>query len=156
VALHGNLAERNRVKHSALADPSTFDIVVTTYEMLVAEQNWLSHRFHFRYVVLDEAQRVKNEASLAGMAVRRMRKAGALLLTGTPLQNDLHELWALLNLLFPDVLATSEMFDTERVWGGPPAAAVQADNAKLVNAARGVLQPIMLRRTKADDPWLRA
>ena len=150
VALHGNLAERNRVKHSALADPSTFDIVVTTYEMLVAEQNWLSHRFHFRYVVLDEAQRVKNEASLAGMAVRRMRKAGALLLTGTPLQNDLHELWALLNLLFPDVLATSEMFDTEKVWGGPSTAAVQADNAKLVNAARGVLQPIMLRRTKAD------
>ena len=86
VAFHGNQQERNRVKHGALANPSGFDIVVTTYEMLVAEQPWLTHRFHFRYLVLDEAQRIKNESSLAGVAVRHMRKAGALLLTGTPLQ----------------------------------------------------------------------
>ena len=48
----------------------TFDVLVTTYEMLTAEQAMLAARFHFRYLVLDEAQRVKNDSSLAGAYTR--------------------------------------------------------------------------------------
>ena len=121
----------------------TFDVLVTTYEMLTAEQSMLANRFHFRYMVLDEAQRVKNDSSLVSQAVRRIRTTASLLLTGTPLQNNLHELRALVSVLFQDVLEAA----------GAEKMEVDADAAfgddSAVSAARALLQPLMLRRTKA-------
>ena len=57
----------------------------------------------WRYLVIDEGHVIKNDASLISQAVRRIHFAHALLLTGTPLQNNLHELWSLLNFLYPEV-----------------------------------------------------
>ena len=54
-------------------------------------------KFAWRYLVIDEAHRLKNEASTFSHTVRGFKTAFRLLLTGTPLQNNLHELWALLN-----------------------------------------------------------
>ena len=143
VAFHGPEAERNRLKAEVLLQ-GTFDVLVTTYEMLTAEQSMLAARFHFRYLVLDEAQRVKNDTSLVSQAVRRVRTTAALLLTGTPLQNNLHELRALVSVLFQDVLeaAGAEKMDADS------NAAFGDDTA--VAAARSLLQPLMLRRTKAN------
>ena len=142
VAFHGPEAERNRLKQEVLVS-GTFDVLVTTYEMLTAEQAMLAARFHFRYLVLDEAQRVKNDQSLVSHAVRRIRSASALLLTGTPLQNNLHELRALVSVLFQDIL---EAAGAERMDAEGDAAFGDAD---AVVAARSLLQPLMLRRTKA-------
>jgi SWI/SNF-related matrix-associated actin-dependent regulator of chromatin subfamily A member 5 len=143
VAFHGPEAERNRLKAEVLLQ-GTFDVLVTTYEMLTAEQSMLAARFHFRYLVLDEAQRVKNDTSLVSQAVRRVRTTAALLLTGTPLQNNLHELRALVSVLFQDVLeaAGAEKMDADS------NAAFGDDTA--VAAARSLLQPLMLERTKAN------
>ncbi len=143
VAFHGPEQERNRLKQEVLLQ-GTFDVLVTTYEMLTAEQSMLAARFHFRYLVLDEAQRVKNDTSLVSQAVRRVRTTAALLLTGTPLQNNLHELRALVSVLFQDVLeaAGAEKMDSDG------NAAFGDDSA--VAAARSLLQPLMLRRTKAN------
>jgi len=55
--------------------------------------------------MIDEAHRIKNEKSSLSKAVREMQTQSRLLITGTPLQNDLHELWALLNFLIPDVFS---------------------------------------------------
>jgi len=52
---------------------------------------------YWRYVAIDEAHRIKNEESLLSMVARQLQTNGRLLITGTPLQNNLHELWALLN-----------------------------------------------------------
>ena len=108
------------------------------YEMLTAEQSMLANRFHFRYMVLDEAQRVKNDSSLVSQAVRRIRTTASLLLTGTPLQNSLHELRALVSVLFQDVLEAAGAGEME----------VDADAAfgddSAVAAARALLQPLML------------
>lgn len=60
-------------------------------------------------MVIDEAHRIKNEKSKLSEIVREFRTANRLLLTGTPLQNNLHELWALLNFLLPDVFNSSEV-----------------------------------------------
>jgi hypothetical protein len=99
-----------------------------------------------RYVVMDEAQRIKNERTLVGKAVRRLKTSGKLLLTGTPLQNTLRELWALLNFLFPDVLKEATGFEGDGSgptgWGAGPAS------EESVAAARELLEPLMLRRTK--------
>jgi hypothetical protein len=90
--------------------PGKYDVVLTTYEMVVSDASYFAHQY-YRYIVLDEAQRIKNDNSLIGQACRRLRGAGRLLITGTPLQNDLHELWCLLNFLFPECFEDSQMFD---------------------------------------------
>jgi hypothetical protein len=82
---HGPESERNFLKKQLLL-PDSFDVLITTYETLVAETGYFTNRFHFRVAVLDEAQRIKNETSLVGQAVRRVRAVTRLLLTGTPLQ----------------------------------------------------------------------
>ena len=112
-------AERERLKADILrkvADPfEPIDVVVTTYEMAKAPNMTalLAHRTYWRYIVLDEGHVIKNEASQISRALRGFNAEGTLLLTGTPLQNNLHELWALLNNLYPTVFppATAAAFD---------------------------------------------
>eukprot|EP00698_Gefionella_okellyi_P018344 TRINITY_DN5489_c0_g1_i1.p1 TRINITY_DN5489_c0_g1~~TRINITY_DN5489_c0_g1_i1.p1 ORF type:complete len:1058 (-),score=201.19 TRINITY_DN5489_c0_g1_i1:134-3307(-) len=147
VAFHGPQHERDRIKEECMGYDQ-FDICVSTYEMLLAEETFLHSRFHWRYVVLDEAQRIKNEKSLIGVSVRKLHAVNRLLLTGTPLQNNLHELWALLNFLYPDVLPESHVFDTAFQIQSSEKQAV--NNTQLLTAAHALLQPLMLRRLKRD------
>lgn len=67
-------------------------------------------------MVIDEAHRIKNEKSKLSEIVREFRTTNRLLLTGTPLQNNLHELWALLNFLLPEVFSSSEVSNFEHVF----------------------------------------
>lgn len=75
--------------------------------------------------------------------VRDFRTTNRLLLTGTPLQNNLHELWALLNFLLPDVFNSSEDFDS---WFNQ----TNLEDSKLVERLHAVLRPFLLRRLKSD------
>eukprot|EP00798_Chlamydomonas_sp_ICE-L_P018352 gene18352-24817_t len=68
-------------------------------------------KFHWRYIIIDEAHRIKNENSLLSKTVRLYKTNYRLLITGTPLQNNLHELWALLNFLLPEVFHSAEKFE---------------------------------------------
>lgn len=68
-------------------------------------------KFSWKYLVMDEAHRLKNEASPFSTTVRSSDTAHLLLLTGTPLQSNIHELWALQNFLLPDIFSSSEQFD---------------------------------------------
>jgi hypothetical protein len=61
--------------------------------------------------VIDEAHRIKNENSILSQMVRLFDSQNRLLLTGTPLQNNLHELWALLNFLLPDIFGSDADFE---------------------------------------------
>ncbi|GFH05550.1 uncharacterized protein HaLaN_00030, partial [Haematococcus lacustris] len=97
---HGNQEERDRLKNTEL-QPGKFDVVVTSYEMVIKEKNYFK-RIHWRYIIIDEAHRIKNENSMLSKVVREFRTNYRLLITGTPLQNNLHELWALLNFLLPE------------------------------------------------------
>ena len=90
-------------------NPRTWDVCVTTYEVANTERKALS-RFAWKYLVIDEAHRLKIEASIFSTTVRSFNTAYRLLLMGTPLQNNLHELWALLNFLLPDIFFSLEQF----------------------------------------------
>ena len=62
-------------------------------------------------MVVDEAHKIKNEESELSIVLRQFKTSHKLLLTGTPLQNNLHELWSLLNFVMPNLFSSSEIFD---------------------------------------------
>ncbi|XP_053773417.1 probable global transcription activator SNF2L1 isoform X3 [Desmodus rotundus] len=123
--------------------PGEWDVCVTSYEVVIKEKS-VFKKFHWRYLVIDEAHRIKNEKSKLSEIVREFRSTNRLLLTGTPLQNNLHELWALLNFLLPDVFNSADdfdsWFDTKNCLG----------DQKLVERLHAVLKPFLLRRIKTD------
>lgn len=120
------------------------DIVVTTYDCFKAEQSWFKTAFVWRYIVLDEGHTVKNHASLTSKSLQGLKAEYRLILTGTPLQNNLSELWSLLHWLYPEVFIdkTNELFDTSfNLSKGQYSNTVLDD-------ARHLLELIMLRRMK--------
>ena len=118
-----------------------FDVLITSYEML-AEELPMLRRIHWRYLVVDEAHRLKNHQSALSQAIRSMPIEHMHLLTGTPVQNNTTELWALLNLLDPAKFPSLGAF-VARV-GNPPTRSEQL--AEL----QGLLKPYLLGRKKAD------
>ena len=147
---HGPKEERAVVIESVLKpnikhDDRGWDVCITTYEICMLEKTTL-FKFAWRYLIIDEAHRLKNEASQFSMIVRQLQTENRLLLTGTPLQNNLHELWALLNFLLPDVFASSEQFDE---WFNLDVDDTEAKQ-RIISQLHKLLRPFMLRRLKAD------
>ena len=139
---HGDKDERARMIAENLV-PGGFDVVVTSYEMVVREAGAF-RKFSWRYLIVDEAHRMKNEDSKLSQILRTYSTHSRLLITGTPLQNNLHELWALLNFLLPDVFSNSEDFDT---WFDLKDKEVEQE---VISQLHRVLKPFLLRRIKAD------
>lgn len=107
--LQGQKEERKRLVTEELMS-GHYEVVVTTYETVIIEKAAF-RKFQWRYIIIDEAHRIKNEKSALSREVRNLESQNRLLLTGTPLQNNLHELWALLNFLLPDVFGDADDFD---------------------------------------------
>jgi len=83
-----------------VVDKGKFDIIVTSFEGVRICLNSLK-KIKWQYIVIDEAHKIKNEDSQLSQVVRKLHTECKLILTGTPLQNNLHELWSLLNFLLP-------------------------------------------------------
>ncbi|ONK63430.1 uncharacterized protein A4U43_C07F15070 [Asparagus officinalis] len=105
VKLLGNQDERKHIREDLLV-AGKFDVCVTSFEMAIKEKTAL-RRFSWRYVIIDEAHRIKNENSLLSKTMRLYHANYRLLITGTPLQNNLHELWSLLNFLLPEIFSSA-------------------------------------------------
>ncbi|KAL0368261.1 UNVERIFIED_CONTAM: putative chromatin-remodeling complex ATPase chain [Sesamum calycinum] len=105
----GNPDERRYIREELLV-AGKFDVCVTSFEMAIKEKSAL-RRFSWRYIIIDEAHRIKNENSLLSKTMRLYNTNYRLLITGTPLQNNLHELWSLLNFLLPEIFSSAETFD---------------------------------------------
>lgn len=75
--------------------PQKFDVLITSYELCLREKSSLK-KLSWEYIIIDEAHRIKNVDSMLSQIVRVFDSRARLLITGTPLQNNLHELWALL------------------------------------------------------------
>ncbi|KAI9032110.1 SNF2 family N-terminal domain-containing protein [Hyaloraphidium curvatum] len=143
---HGVAKERARLKAIAQSQKEPYDVIVTTYEMMICEEAWFKHRFTYRYVIIDEGHRIKNEQTQLGLAVQTLSAQNRLLLTGTPLQNNLRELWSLLHWLMPDVFTenTSKVFEE----GFNITRGVL--DTQIMDAARNLLERFMLRRLKSQ------
>ncbi|KAJ9201463.1 hypothetical protein DTO166G4_5660 [Paecilomyces variotii] len=141
LVLQGDKEERQRLITERLVDEK-FDVCITSYEMILREKSHLK-KFAWEYIIIDEAHRIKNEESSLSQIIRVFNSRNRLLITGTPLQNNLHELWALLNFLLPDVFGDSEAFDQ---W----FSSQDADQDTVVQQLHRVLRPFLLRRVKSD------
>lgn len=139
--LQGDKEERHRLINEQLLEDD-FDVCITSYEMVLREKSHLK-KFAWEYIIIDEAHRIKNEESSLAQIIRVFNSRNRLLITGTPLQNNLHELWALLNFLLPDVFGDSEAFDQ---W----FSTQESDQDTVVQQLHRVLRPFLLRRVKSD------
>ncbi|RZF43147.1 hypothetical protein LSTR_LSTR012567 [Laodelphax striatellus] len=142
VCLIGDQESRNIFIREKLL-PGEWDVCVTSYEMIIREKS-VFKKFNWRYMVIDEAHRIKNEKSKLSEIVREFKTTNRLLLTGTPLQNNLHELWSLLNFLLPDVFNSSDDFDS---WFKTNSF---MGDKKLIERLHAVLRPFLLRRLKSE------
>lgn len=131
---------RDRAGLDELA-PDT-DIVVTSYALLRRDVESALGKVEFRYLMLDEAQHVKNPSTEAWKAARQVNAEQRLALTGTPIENRVEELWSILELVAPGLLGTAKSF--ERRYGKPIA---KGDQARLDELRRRT-QPVLLRRKK--------
>jgi|AMFO01.1.fsa_nt_gi Superfamily II DNA/RNA helicases, SNF2 family len=132
------------------------DLAVTTYGVLRRDAERLRD-VPLGYAILDEAQAVKNPASQAWKAARLLRADHRLALTGTPVENHLGDLWAIMEFLNPGMLGPRS---THRAWarsnrnkngeGGGSRADTGGDSAALRNRVARLIRPVLLRRTKEE------
>ncbi|KAH9255375.1 hypothetical protein BASA81_006494 [Batrachochytrium salamandrivorans] len=147
IKLHSsNKEERDKRRKEVMNQFRDFDVVITTYEMIMSTnmKNTLTSKIWWRCVVIDEGHKIKNDETGLSQTVRSMNCQFRLLLTGTPLQNNLRELWALLNFLDPVTFDSPDKFDS----GFDLAKDVVDRN--LLNQAHYLLRPFCLRRTKLE------
>lgn len=123
-----------------------FNICMTTYEILLKDKAFLS-QVSWASLIVDEAHRLKNDASQLYKALFAFDTDTRLLVTGTPLQNSLKELWSLLHFLKPEAFGNWEDFEEEYSF---PSHIPVSDSHDGFSRLHRVLEPYLLRRIKKD------
>ncbi|KIM89720.1 hypothetical protein PILCRDRAFT_812522 [Piloderma croceum F 1598] len=141
---HGQQSERERLKNEIRLGNIQFDICITTYEAFVAEDGWFKTR-RWTYCVLDEGHKIKNADTNLAHRVQGIGAMYRLILTGTPVQNNLVELWSLLHWLYPNVFTSA----SERLFKDSFDLSRGVYSLPFLKSAQDLLATIMLRRTKA-------
>ncbi|OIW18459.1 hypothetical protein TanjilG_13211 [Lupinus angustifolius] len=134
-----------------------FNVLLTTYEYLMNKHDRPKlSKIHWHYIIIDEGHRIKNASCKLNAELKHYQSSHRLLLTGTPLQNNLEELWALLNFLLPNIFNSSEDFSQwfnkpfESTGDNSPDEALlsEEENLLIINRLHQVLRPFVLRRLK--------
>eukprot|EP00172_Hildenbrandia_rubra_P001549 Plantae.Rhodophyta-Hildenbrandia_rubra.ctg2115.p1 GENE.Plantae.Rhodophyta-Hildenbrandia_rubra.ctg2115~~Plantae.Rhodophyta-Hildenbrandia_rubra.ctg2115.p1 ORF type:complete len:1369 (+),score=220.38 Plantae.Rhodophyta-Hildenbrandia_rubra.ctg2115:6908-11014(+) len=129
---------------------SEFHVCVTSYEILTTDEKYFP-RVKWQYLVLDEAQAIKNSSSIRWKALLQFPCRNRLLLTGTPLQNKMSELWSLLHFIMPAIFDSHAEFAD---WFAKDIEGHAQQNKMLdkstIARLRTLLDPFMLRRVKHD------
>lgn len=128
-----------------------FHCCVTSYAMFVGDEKYFS-KLHWQYVILDEAQQIKNASSMRWKALLNIKCRNRLLLTGTPIQNSMAELWALLHFIMPSIFDSHTEFND---WFSKDIESHASGNqgnldAHQLQRLHMILKPFMLRRVKSD------
>ncbi|KAJ8442624.1 hypothetical protein Cgig2_008400 [Carnegiea gigantea] len=148
--------ERRRLFKESIVHQK-FNVLLTTYEYLMNKHDRPKlSKIHWHYIIIDEGHRIKNASCKLNADLKHYHSTHRLLLTGTPLQNNLEELWALLNFLLPNIFNSSEDFSQ---WFNKPfesnadnsadeALLSEEENLLIINRLHQVLRPFVLRRLK--------
>ncbi len=120
------------------------DVVITTYSLALRDKEHLS-TVEWEYVVVDEAQNIKNETAKQTQAIKSLHARHRIALTGTPVENRLSELWSIMEFLNPGYLGSGT--DFRKKFSIPIERYHDADRAEVL---KRVIQPFVLRRLKTD------
>jgi len=131
-------------RQSVIDSQGKYDVLLCTYGLLARETEMLSKK-EWNVVCLDEAHTIKNRSTKMSAAAMALQSKARLLLTGTPIQNHLSELWNLMEFLNPGLLGSFEAFRTQFI-----LPIEQEQNTEKRTALRRIIQPFILRRTKTD------
>lgn len=137
-------------KHTVYTRDAPFHVLVTSYQLAVSDEKYLN-RVKWQYMVLDEAQAIKSSSSARWKALLGFNCRNRLLLTGTPVQNSMQELWALLHFIMPSLFDNHDEFSE---WFSRDIEA-NAENKGALNEHQlrrlhTILKPFMLRRVKKN------
>ncbi|MCX7726447.1 MAG: DEAD/DEAH box helicase [Chitinispirillaceae bacterium] len=132
------------IRHNYLGILCMADVVLTTYGTLVRDIDKLKDIF-FHYIILDEAHIIKNPASQVSKAVRTLKSRYRLALTGTPIENNLSELWSIFTFLNPGLLGSFKSFLKSFI------KPIENElNENTMDTLRKLIYPFILRRTKSQ------
>lgn len=159
ILYHGTREEREalRKKHMPVGRSKDLDfpVVVTSFEMCIADRSVLE-QYVWQYIILDEGHRIKNRNCRLVKELKSIRSISRLLLTGTPIQNSLEELWSLLNFCSPMIFDDLEVFQS---WFGFKNIGHDTkiedilsteEQDRIVTKMHEILRPFVLRRLKRE------
>ena len=135
-------------KHVTYDRNSPFHVVVTSYQLVVQDAQYFQ-KMRWQYMILDEAQAIKSSQSSRWKSLLAFHSRNRLLLTGTPIQNNMQELWALLHFIMPTLFDSHDEFSD---WFSKDIESHAQSNTKLnedqLRRLHMILKPFMLRRVK--------
>ena len=157
VLYHGSKQEREEIRRKRLRNPGSpdFPVICTSYEICMNDRKFLAH-YGWKFIIIDEGHRIKNLNCRLIRELQSYQSANRLLITGTPLQNNLSELWSLLHFLMPTIFDKLESFEA---WfdfsalkekNGYEQILSEERKKNLVASLHAILKPFLLRRVKAD------
>lgn len=143
-------AKERRIKRQGWLKPNSFHVCITTYRLVIQDAK-VFKRKKWKYLILDEAHLIKNWKSQRWQTLLNFNSKRRILLTGTPLQNDLMELWSLMHFLMPHIFQSHQEF---KDWFSNPITGMvegqEKVNKEVVDRLHNVLRPFILRRLKRD------
>ncbi|KAH7038845.1 SNF2 family N-terminal domain-containing protein [Macrophomina phaseolina] len=135
-------------KHITYRKESPFHVLVTSYQLVVQDAQYFQ-KIRWQYMILDEAQAIKSSQSSRWKSLLGFHCRNRLLLTGTPIQNNMQELWALLHFIMPSLFDSHDEFSD---WFSKDIESHAQSNTKLnedqLKRLHMILKPFMLRRIK--------
>ncbi|KAJ9113364.1 hypothetical protein QFC19_000283 [Naganishia cerealis] len=152
----GTKQERQKIRLK-----SDYNLILTSYEISIRDFTKLNS-VSWKYLIVDEGHRLKNSECLLIKVLKKLDVQNRLLITGTPLQNNLNELWSLLNFILPDVFHDLELFQQ---WFNFDELTTMKDDEdddetrrlielniqeNLIHNLHTILKPFILRRVKKD------
>lgn len=152
----GGYKERSKLLRKFFKNTKGTGVVVTSYEMIIRDSDQIMSK-QWKFLIVDEGHRLKNINCKLIQELKRINTTNRLLLTGTPLQNNLGELWSLLNFIMPEIFADFEIFNK---WFNFEDLDLQSDSSKLnrvindeleknlISNLHTILKPFLLRRLK--------
>ena len=154
VVYKGTPNQRKSLQHQIKI--GNFDVLLTTYEYIIKDRPLLC-KHDWAHMIIDEGHRMKNTQSKLSSTIQRYYKTqNRLILTGTPLQNNLPELWALLNFVLPKIFNSAKTFED---WFNTPFAntgtqekleLTEEETLLVIRRLHKVLRPFLLRRLKKE------
>ena len=164
VRYHGTATEREAMMRGPLNPKERrgkkFPFIVTSFETAIRDQTKLARLNTYAYVIVDEGHRLKNHRCMLIRSLKQFKASNRLLLTGTPIQNTLDELWSLLNFVNPQIFDDLSVFQSWfgfRDIGGHSHGATNEEEIvqeqrknQTVTKLHEILRPFLLRRVKAD------